>query len=63
MGEQDEHEVEASSADVQFGRGRLYLPCPACRKAVSVARAARAEPEPPTYECPACGTTFVVLTD
>ena len=61
MGEQDEHEVEASSAEVQFGR--LYLPCPACREAVSVAQAARAEPEPPTYECPACGTTFVVLTD
>jgi transposase-like protein len=61
MAEQDENEVEASSADVQFGR--LYLPCPVCRKAVSVAQAARNDPEPPRYECPACGTTFVVVTD
>jgi hypothetical protein len=31
MSEQDENEVEASSADVRF-----YLPCPVCRNAVSV---------------------------
>jgi transposase-like protein len=61
MGEHEENEVEASSADVQFGR--FYLPCPVCRQAVSVAQAARNDPEPPRYECPACGTTFVVLTD
>jgi predicted RNA-binding Zn-ribbon protein involved in translation (DUF1610 family) len=61
MAEHEEDEVEASSADVQFGR--LYLPCPACHKPVSVARAARNDPEPPTYECPVCGTAFVVLTD
>jgi hypothetical protein len=61
MDEQDENEVEASSADVQFGR--FDLPCPVCRTAVSVAQAARNDPEPPRYECPFCGTTFVVVTD
>jgi transposase-like protein len=61
MDEQDENEVEASSADVQFGR--FYLPCPVCRNAVSVAQAARNDPEPPRYQCPLCGTTFVALTD
>ena len=61
MGEHEENEVEASSADVQFGR--FYLPCPVCRAAVSVALAARNDPEPPSYDCPVCGTTFVALTD
>ena len=61
MGEHEENDVEASSADVQFGR--FYLPCPVCRAAVSVAQAARNDPEPPSYDCPVCGTTFVALTD
>jgi transposase-like protein len=61
MGEQEDNEVEASSVDVQFGR--FSLPCPVCRAAVFVAQAARNDPEPPRYECPVCGTTFVALTD
>jgi hypothetical protein len=59
MAQCDEHEVEASSAEIW--RGRVFLPCPNCRKAVLIEDAARIEPEPPTYECSACGKTFVVV--
>jgi predicted RNA-binding Zn-ribbon protein involved in translation (DUF1610 family) len=59
MADQDEPEVAASSAEILHGR--VFLPCPECRRAVLIEPSARIETEPPTYECPACGTTFVVV--
>ena len=59
MGSPDEHEVEASSAEIW--QGRVFLPCPSCRRAVLIDKAARSESEPPVYECAVCGTTFVVV--
>jgi hypothetical protein len=59
MAEQDDNEVEASSAEIW--QGRVFLPCPECRRAVLVEEAARIESEPPTYQCSACGATFVVV--
>jgi predicted RNA-binding Zn-ribbon protein involved in translation (DUF1610 family) len=58
MAMRDDHEVEAPG--VQARRTLVYLPCPSCRKAVLIEEEARTRAEPPTYECAACGTAFVV---
>jgi predicted RNA-binding Zn-ribbon protein involved in translation (DUF1610 family) len=60
----DDHDVEAMSVDAKTAL--VYIPCPGCRKAVPVAPEARDDPEPPSspqYECPSCGTVFVVRSD
>jgi uncharacterized Zn finger protein len=60
----DDPDVEAMSAGAN--KALVYIPCPGCRKAVPVAREARNDPEPPSspqYECPSCGTVFVVQSD
>jgi predicted RNA-binding Zn-ribbon protein involved in translation (DUF1610 family) len=58
MREPDEYEVEAASAEVRHGL--VYIPCPACARAVLISEEGRIEEDPPTFECPSCGAILVV---
>jgi predicted RNA-binding Zn-ribbon protein involved in translation (DUF1610 family) len=42
-------------------RALVYLPCPACRRAVQLADETRVEDDPETYECPSCGARFLLV--
>jgi predicted RNA-binding Zn-ribbon protein involved in translation (DUF1610 family) len=53
MREPDEYKVEAASAEIR--RGLVYLPCPACGRAVLVSEEGRIRDDPPTFECRSCG--------
>ncbi len=39
----------------------VYLPCPACRRAVQLSDESRVEDDPETYECPSCGARFLLV--
>jgi predicted RNA-binding Zn-ribbon protein involved in translation (DUF1610 family) len=58
MPKRDEYEVEAASAEVRLGF--VYIPCPACGKAVLISEEGRIADDPPTLECRSCGA-FLVL--
>jgi predicted RNA-binding Zn-ribbon protein involved in translation (DUF1610 family) len=58
MGEAERYEVDFSRAEVRAGQ--VYIPCPACGKAVLISEPRRVQNDLPTYECPACGAHLVV---
>jgi len=50
---------EAPSADSR--RVFVYLPCPACERAVQLSVETRVEDNPETYECPSCSALFLLV--
>jgi predicted RNA-binding Zn-ribbon protein involved in translation (DUF1610 family) len=58
MPERKEYEVEAASAEIR--QGLVYIPCPACGRAVLISEQGRIEVDPPTVQCPSCGVYLVV---
>jgi hypothetical protein len=42
------------------GRSLIYLPCPACKRAVRLSDENRVHRPPDTYECPSCTARFVL---
>lgn len=50
---------EALSADSR--RVLVYLPCPACGRAVQLSGETRVEDDPETYECPSCDARFLLI--
>jgi predicted RNA-binding Zn-ribbon protein involved in translation (DUF1610 family) len=50
-----ENDFEAQCADAR--RALVYVPCPACGRAVELSEENRAEGAR-TYECPNCGARF-----
>jgi predicted RNA-binding Zn-ribbon protein involved in translation (DUF1610 family) len=54
----EEHAPEPQ--DSEPARSLIYLPCPACGRAVQLSDDNRARGEPDTYVCPSCAASFVV---
>jgi predicted RNA-binding Zn-ribbon protein involved in translation (DUF1610 family) len=42
-------------------RALVYLPCPACGRAVHLSDVTRVEDDPETYECPHCDARFLLV--
>jgi predicted RNA-binding Zn-ribbon protein involved in translation (DUF1610 family) len=47
------------SADLR--RALVYLPCPACGRAVQLSDDTRVDDDPETYECSSCGARFLLV--
>lgn len=58
MPKRDEYEVEAASAEVRHGL--VFIPCPACGKAVLISEEGRIQDDPPAFECRSCGALLVL---
>jgi predicted RNA-binding Zn-ribbon protein involved in translation (DUF1610 family) len=59
MASRKEEHAPHSQASEQ-ARSLIYLPCPACGRAVQLSDDNRAGGEPDTYVCPSCAARFVV---
>ena len=55
-GQEENQDFEAHEAGP--GGTRVYLPCPACGRAVLLSDEARVAVDPQTYECPNCDARF-----
>jgi predicted RNA-binding Zn-ribbon protein involved in translation (DUF1610 family) len=44
-------------------RSLIYMPCPACGRAVQLSDDNLAGGDPDTYECPNCGARFLLGSD
>jgi predicted RNA-binding Zn-ribbon protein involved in translation (DUF1610 family) len=53
-------ETETQPQDREQVRSLIYLPCPACGRAVQLTDDNRADGEPDTYVCPNCTARLVV---
>ena len=60
MASREEHETPQPSDDA---RALIYVPCPACGKAVQLSEDNRVVDEPDTYGCPSCGARILLTED
>ena len=56
-------EEEPQPQDPEQARSLIYLPCPACGRAVQLSDDNRAGGEPDTYVCPSCAARFVLASE
>jgi predicted RNA-binding Zn-ribbon protein involved in translation (DUF1610 family) len=57
---EEENDPKPSPPGSEQARALIYLPCPACGRAVQLSDENRVHGEPDTYVCPNCGNRFVL---
>jgi predicted RNA-binding Zn-ribbon protein involved in translation (DUF1610 family) len=61
MGRHERDDQRTTPDPESARRALVYMPCPACGRAVHFSHETRVEDDPETYECPHCGARVLLV--